>query len=95
MKLLKGYVKNHARPEGCIAERYSAEECVRFCSGYMEKAGIIGIRHDRNEDLPDERILFGGRPFTAGVPIILSEAQLHSAHHYVLHNCAEVLPYIE
>ncbi|XP_042404675.1 uncharacterized protein LOC121994831 [Zingiber officinale] len=34
MKILKGYVKNRARPEGCIAECYLAEERMRFCSAY-------------------------------------------------------------
>lgn len=50
----------------------------------MKKAGIIGIQHDCNKDLSDKRILFGGRLFNAGVPVIFSKAQLHSAHHYVL-----------
>ncbi|VVA40801.1 PREDICTED: transposase, partial [Prunus dulcis] len=31
MKVLKGYVQNRTRPEGCIAERYIAEEAVEFC----------------------------------------------------------------
>ena len=35
MKKLKGYVRNKARPEGCIGECYLAEECMRFCSGYI------------------------------------------------------------
>ncbi|CAL9018480.1 unnamed protein product, partial [Prunus brigantina] len=32
MKVLKGYVQNRTRPEGCIAERYIAEEAVEFCT---------------------------------------------------------------
>ncbi|CAL8163867.1 unnamed protein product [Prunus armeniaca] len=31
MKVLKGYVHNRTRLEGCIAERYIAEEAVEFC----------------------------------------------------------------
>ncbi|XP_022883480.1 uncharacterized protein LOC111400296 [Olea europaea var. sylvestris] len=38
MKTLKGYVRNHSRPEGCIAKRYLADECMHFCSGYMKQA---------------------------------------------------------
>ena len=30
MKLLKGYVCNHCRPEGCIAECYVAKEALEF-----------------------------------------------------------------
>ncbi|KDO40714.1 hypothetical protein CISIN_1g039764mg, partial [Citrus sinensis] len=43
MKTLKGYIRNHARLEGCIAECCLAEECVRFCSGYIDEI-IIGGR---------------------------------------------------
>ncbi|XP_042451966.1 uncharacterized protein LOC122036612 [Zingiber officinale] len=51
MKMLKGYVKNRARPEGCIAECYLAEERMRFCSAYIKKAACIGLRSNRNDDL--------------------------------------------
>ncbi|XP_013607705.1 PREDICTED: uncharacterized protein LOC106314372 [Brassica oleracea var. oleracea] len=37
MKVLKDFVRNLARPEGCIAEAYLAEECVRFCSQFLKK----------------------------------------------------------
>lgn len=94
MRVLKGYVRNRARPEGCIAERYLAEECIRFCSGYMEQVKGIGTQNDRNEDLEGERIL-GGRPFTKGVPITMCDEMLQIAHLYVLLNSAEVEPYIE
>ncbi|KAI5338157.1 hypothetical protein L3X38_017428 [Prunus dulcis] len=30
MKVLKGYVQNRTRPEGCIAKRYIAEEALEF-----------------------------------------------------------------
>ncbi|KAI5317354.1 hypothetical protein L3X38_037061 [Prunus dulcis] len=35
MKVLKGYAQNHTHPEGCIAERYIAEEAVEFCAEYL------------------------------------------------------------
>ena len=41
MKVLKGYVRNHARPESCIAECYLAKECMRFCGSYMKELGAI------------------------------------------------------
>jgi len=34
MKILKGYVKNRSRPEGCIAERYLVKEAVEFCNEF-------------------------------------------------------------
>jgi hypothetical protein len=33
---LKRYVRNRARPEGSIAEAYIDEECLTFCSKFME-----------------------------------------------------------
>ncbi|KAL5825999.1 hypothetical protein ACOSQ3_017835 [Xanthoceras sorbifolium] len=41
MKVLKGYVKNRTRPEGCIAERYLSEEYTLFCSKYFKQASEI------------------------------------------------------
>ena len=32
MKVLKGYVRNRNRPEGCIVECYIAEEAIEFCT---------------------------------------------------------------
>ncbi|XP_057802767.1 uncharacterized protein LOC131018047 [Salvia miltiorrhiza] len=35
MRVLKSYVRNRNRPEGCMAECYIAEEAVEFCSEYL------------------------------------------------------------
>src|SRR4051812_24144266 len=43
MKILKGYVKNRSRPEGCIAERYVVEEAVEFCTEYFSNVQSIGL----------------------------------------------------
>lgn len=94
MKVLKGYVRNRARPEGCIAENYLADECVRFCSMYLKKPAEIGVPQSRNEEFEDETIL-GGRPISKGKPITLSDDLLKIAHRYVLFNNSEVEPYIE
>ena len=33
---MKCYVRNRARPEGLIVEAYIADECLIFCSKYMD-----------------------------------------------------------
>jgi hypothetical protein len=33
---LKGYARNKAHPEGSIAEGYILEECMTFCSHFLE-----------------------------------------------------------
>jgi len=43
MEILKGYVKNHYRPEASMIERYIAEESIKFCLEYMSKANPIGL----------------------------------------------------
>ncbi|XP_075665826.1 uncharacterized protein LOC142635575 [Castanea sativa] len=44
---LKSYVRNRAAPEGCIAEGYIVEECLTFCSRYMEGIETIFNRPTR------------------------------------------------
>ncbi|XP_074362862.1 uncharacterized protein LOC141703164 [Apium graveolens] len=38
---LKGYVRNRSRPEGSIVEGYLAEECVTFCSRFLDVDGVV------------------------------------------------------
>ncbi|XP_042423229.1 uncharacterized protein LOC122010821 [Zingiber officinale] len=93
MKTLKGYVKNRARPEGCIAECYLAEERMIFCSAYIKKAYSIGVHSNRNDDLEDG--LLEGRPISKGKEKILENHVLQAAHRYIFFNSAEVEPYLQ
>jgi len=43
MKILKGYVKNHNRPEGCIVECYIYEEAIEVCSKYLTNIEAIRL----------------------------------------------------
>ncbi|CAL9020725.1 unnamed protein product [Prunus brigantina] len=43
MKVLKGYVQNHTHPEGCIAERYIAEEAVELCTEHLSDVSTVGV----------------------------------------------------
>lgn len=36
LRRLKSFVKNKARPEGSIVEAYILQECVHFCSIYLQ-----------------------------------------------------------
>jgi len=48
LRRLKSYVRNKARPEGCIAEAYIAQECVHFCSRYLDGVETRLNRYGRN-----------------------------------------------
>ena len=50
MKILNDYVRNLARPEGCIAESYLADECMRFCSEFLKKTTSVEDQLDRITD---------------------------------------------
>jgi len=94
MKVLKGYVRNRARPEGCIAEWVLTEECVRLCSGYIQQVEAVGTKYHRNQDFEDEAIIVG-RPLLKGSLIELSAEMQKIVHLHVLLNSAEVEPYIK
>ena len=46
----KHFVRNKSHPEGSIAERYIAEECVTFCSRYLHGIETRFDRLERNYD---------------------------------------------
>ena len=43
MAVLKKYVRNHSRPEGCIAKGYGAEEVIEFCVDFIDDLKPIGV----------------------------------------------------
>ncbi|XP_042415298.1 uncharacterized protein LOC122004486 [Zingiber officinale] len=43
MKVLKSYVGSRKHPEGCIVQRYLAEEAIEFCSEYLSDVDPIGV----------------------------------------------------
>ncbi|KAK9943329.1 hypothetical protein M0R45_008939 [Rubus argutus] len=94
MKTLKDYVRNHARPEGCIAESYLAEECMRFCSQFLKKSIQVEEKEVRNNDFSNEVIL-EGRPISRSTLITLSDRDKRNAHLAVLMNTAMVDPYLD
>ena len=89
MKILKGYVRNRNRPEGCIAESYIAEEGVEFCSEYLNGADAIGIPtpHDCSSGTT--------KPLSRGCVSTISRDEWEQAHLYILENTIEVVPYVE
>ncbi|GJU85744.1 transposon, En/Spm-like protein [Tanacetum coccineum] len=53
MRTLKGYVKNTARPKGCIAERSLDNECLNFCLMYLNDVETIFNKVERNNEMVD------------------------------------------
>nr|GEY99304.1 hypothetical protein [Tanacetum cinerariifolium] len=95
MHVLKGYVTNKARPEGCIAQRYIENECVAFCSMYLNDVDTIFNKSERNDEMihPGGEIsIFSskGCPIGGYKTCDLSEAELMKVHTYILNNCPEM-----
>ncbi|VVA38560.1 PREDICTED: transposon, partial [Prunus dulcis] len=87
MKVLKGYVQNRTRPEGCIAERYIAEEAVEFCTQHLSDVSTVGV--------PSSQKMGVSKPLSGCTVSVVDRDLLNQAHLYVLENTEEVLPYIE
>ena len=92
MKILKGYVRNRNRPEGCIAECYIVEEAVEYCLEYLSNMKAIGIPSMRNECDGQESF---GKPLPSSHVFRADAKELEQAHLYVLENTTEVEAYIE
>ncbi|XP_062118752.1 uncharacterized protein LOC133832424 [Humulus lupulus] len=94
MKILKDYVRNRARPEGCIAECYLADECVSFCNEFTDHSIELNTKEGRNEEWSNDVIL-EGRPISRRKEIILTDELLEIAHRYILLNTSVVEPFLE
>ncbi|KAG7559310.1 putative transposase Ptta/En/Spm plant [Arabidopsis thaliana x Arabidopsis arenosa] len=94
MKVLKDFFRNTARPEGCIAECYLAEECIQFCNEFLKKTTNVQEKVDRNTEYDNSSIL-EGRPISAGKTFSLTEMEKKIAHMAVIQNMALVDSYVE
>ncbi|KAI5411415.1 hypothetical protein KIW84_056483 [Lathyrus oleraceus] len=89
MKILKGYVKNRSRPEGCMVERYIIEEAIEFCTEYLSNVQSIGLPKSQLVEKKEGKNLIGNKI------VAVSRVERDQVHLYVLHNENEVEPYVE
>ena len=91
-KTLKGYVRNLAKPEGCITQGYQTEEALGFITEYMKDYNLTTRRVWDNEEEPTlvDEILEG-----KGKQKVLSDALRSSMHEFVLDNAAHIDVYRE
>ncbi|KAG8379629.1 hypothetical protein BUALT_Bualt07G0108800 [Buddleja alternifolia] len=88
---LKSYVRNKARPKGSIAEAYIVNECLTFCSMYLDGVETHFNKEERNFDIEadNELSIFSQklRLFGAAKYIELSKKEQDMSHWYILTNC--------
>lgn len=88
MKTFKGYVRNKARAEGCIAEAYIAEEAVECLVNFEEATVGVPKNGRRMKDATS-------RPLSGATITTPSMKDLNLAHLCVLQNSTDVMPYFE
>ncbi|KAL6655769.1 hypothetical protein ACP70R_006595 [Stipagrostis hirtigluma subsp. patula] len=92
---LKALVKNKAHPEGSIAEGYRIDECMTFCSRFLQGTTRF-TRPARNPDPPEkvkDIYLFesAGEPIGKATTVgQLDNQLLVQAHRYILRHCDEL-----
>ena len=100
----KGYVRNKAQPEGSIAEGYIAEECLTFCSRYLNDIETRFNHLRRVNDEPNDNVqtltLYAvfpqiGKPVGGATFFNLTPLEKLQAHRYVLVNSRLVDSFIE
>ncbi len=99
---LKGYVRNKSHPEGSIAEGYISEECMTFCSRFLEDVDTKLNRPERHESAaviepPSGLSLFGKIDYSKkGFTIeTLSASEMQQIRHYLLINCDEATTWVK
>jgi hypothetical protein len=98
----KKYVRNKARPEGCIVEGYVVDECSNFCSMYLRGIETRWNHEERNVDsgveATEQRLdVFSQQvqPFGVVSTVILDHNEFAKAQWYVLSNCNDMASYMK
>ncbi|CAL2228592.1 unnamed protein product [Prunus armeniaca] len=78
---------NRTCPEGCIAERYIAEEAIEFCTEHLSEVNTVGV--------PSSQKMGVSKPLSGCIVSLVDRDLLNQVHLYVLENMEEVLPYID
>ena len=90
---------NRCHPEGCMVEGYLAEECLIFCSRYLDDGVKIRLdkrstRYDKINPCESQTSIFpnvgypiGERRNKNGKGFSLDQQSLKQAHRYIIFNC--------
>ena len=85
LSILKSYMRNKTYPEGSIAEGYTVEECLAFCSRYFKS-----VETAFNWPIRNVKESVG-----VVVSITLDSNSWIKAYRYVIFNCEEITSFHE
>ncbi|KAF7126990.1 hypothetical protein RHSIM_Rhsim11G0013600 [Rhododendron simsii] len=89
---LKKYVRNMSHPEGSIAEGYLTEQCLTFCTRYLQ---LHDVETKLSRPIQNYDGEHGGRGLGKGKLFELDNVAWVQAHRYVLANSDVVAPFRE
>jgi hypothetical protein len=97
---LKCYVWNRSRPEGSIAEAYVADECLTFCSKYLDDLDTRFNQEPRNTGFLMKKpmvLMFLGMDLILllRVNLLSEDSAIDQMVWFVLNNCSQVEKYVE
>jgi hypothetical protein len=79
MVVMKGYVHNHAHPEGSTIEGYTTEEVIECCRDYMKDGNPIGVPVSRHHGRLSGKVTKGHKSF-----IDVTYQRVHEAHFSIM-----------
>jgi hypothetical protein len=90
MTVLKKYICNRFRPEGCIAKGYEIEESVEFCVDFIDDLSPIGVPMSCHEGR-----LKGKGALRKKSNMHIPDNKIRKANFMVLQNSSLVAPYMD
>jgi hypothetical protein len=90
MTVLKKYVRNHSRPEGCIPKGYGTEEVIEFCADFIDDISLIGVPKSRHEGRPEGKGTLGKKS-----NMHIPDNEIRKENFMVLQNSSLVAPYMD
>ena len=101
LRAVKGYVKNKAHPEGSIAEGYIVEECLTFCSRFLNMDTKLN-HPERHENMvvnepPSGLSIFADMDYKSRGKNIdqIGPYELRKMRHYIITNREEASDWIK
>jgi hypothetical protein len=90
MVIMKGYVHNHAHPEGCMIEGYTTEEIIECYADYIKDGKSIGVLVSRHHGRLSGKGTKGQKSF-----VDVTYERAREAHFSIIHQLVVMGPYIE
>jgi hypothetical protein len=90
MVIMKGYVCNHAHPEGCMIEGYTTEDVIECYTDYIKDEKSIGVLVLRHHGRLSGKRTKGQKSF-----IDVTYERVYEAHFSIMHQLAVMGPYVE